>query len=177
MPHDTDPFADLFGKLPDPRTRSTGDGAGPTAGRDAPAERRADEHGTDPVPSPTGRTPASADPPLTRRQARRTPDAGAESPIRADEPKTTASPGESASASTPAITRPPAPATPSRGSAATASSYPPAPERPPRAARSSASTATLEDLFAQEHAAEEMGPTPPAPRRRRRDRCGRSPPS
>lgn len=168
MPHDTDPFADLFGKLPDPRTRSTGDGAGPTAGRDAPAPRRADEHGTDPVPSPTGQTPASADPPLTRRQARRTPDAGAESPIRADEPKTTASPGESASASTPAITRPPAPATPSRGSAATASSSPAAAEQPARAARSSTSTATLEDLFAREHSGDEMGSPPRAPRRRRR---------
>lgn len=172
MPHDTDPFADLFGKLPDPRTRSSaGDGAGPSAGRDAPSEPRADVRGTEPASAPTAQTPASAEPPLTRRQARRAPDAGAESPVRPDAPRSMTTPGESGSAPTPSITRPPA--TPSRGTAAAASSAAASSssataDQPVRAARSSASTATLEDLFARESAVDEAGPSPRTPRRRRR---------
>ncbi|GAB3601863.1 endolytic transglycosylase MltG [Microbacterium aureliae] len=148
MPHDPfdDPFADLYGKLPDPRS--------------------ADRHRaprTEPGEPPSGSAAAGgADVPQSRRAARaaaarRTPAADAPAPDRAP----AADPvgdlvGESVSAPVPApVSRETTPApTASRASAG--------------GVATAARTSTLEDLFSGEGTTDELGDLPPEPDRRRR---------
>lgn len=139
-----DPFADLFGKLPDPRERRA-------AGADA-------TRGTAPVTPSADQTPAA---PLSRREARAAA-AGRpeESATGSRQPAAAPQPGEPATA--PAA---PASATPAEGAATPAASAPAAPAAPaPRAV----ATATLEDLFTGEHTTDSIGQLPPAKSTRRR---------
>ena len=175
-----DPFADLFGKLPDPRERrSTGDDA--SRGTAAPV-----------TPAPSG-TPGTA--PLSRREAR---EAAARQAARQGS-STTATPSATPSPFPPAI----APTAPAIAPTAAAGARPPAAPVPSpvvtdadewpflggaaesgpayrRGGESDAgttvtarpvATATLEDLFSGDHTTDSLGQVPP-PKNKRRRRIG-----
>lgn len=158
-----DPFADLFGKLPDPRKRRS-------AGEDA-------ARGTaDPVPPPP--TPVQSAAPLSRREAREA----------AARQAASAKPAEAATSPAPPAT--PVAAAPIPVSSAAISN---AEEWPflggsvatgsPAYSRGAGddsagavtvrpvATATLEDLFAGEHTTDSLGQVPP-PKNKRRRRIG-----
>ena len=154
-----DPFADLFGKLPDPRERRA-------AGDDA-------AHGTaDPV---TPRSPETSAAPLSRREAR---EAAAREAASAQPADTSAPPV----APTAPVAATPVPVSNSVVSDAeewpflgdTAATGSPAYSRGGSAATVTArpvATATLEDLFTGEHTTDSLGQVPP-PKNKRRRRIG-----
>ncbi|WJL95566.1 endolytic transglycosylase MltG [Microbacterium sp. ET2] len=154
-PSSEDPFADLFGKLPDPRTRDSrrSQSAPETPGAaDAPAGGRATaQPASEDAPGP-------AAPPPSRRAAR-------EAALRST---------DAPSAPVPAPRSDPAPIPAPRDaqtpvSAGLASAAPSSAERgATRTATRPAGTATLEDLFTGEATTEALGSPPPKPDRRRR---------
>ncbi|MET0829358.1 MAG: endolytic transglycosylase MltG [Microbacterium sp.] len=164
-----DPFADLFGKLPDPRERRA---TSEDAARGA-AER---------VTSPSGETPANPTVPLSRREAR-------EAAARRQS-------GAAATTETSASPVPPAASTAAPGSVSSRSSAAPASSpvltddaedwpltgaaagASPSYRRSGntmtahpAATATLEDLFTGTHTTDSLGEVPP-PKDKRKRRIG-----
>jgi UPF0755 protein len=140
-----DPFADLYGKLPDPRRRSDGGGGTtPSSRREARAARAARRDAAD-AAAPAGGEGAAPDP----------------APMPA--PRAAARPEEPAvSRSAP---REPALAGPHRPARERSTNISPAPE-------TRAAEGTIEDLFAGERSTDELG-TPPPARGRRRRRTGR----
>lgn len=165
LPSTEDPFADLFGKLPDPRAREATSGNGtPAGGNDTPDEA-----------SPADAAAQSSPVPLSRRAAREAA-AGQGAPGGASAAAQKAVTPESAPASaepTPASTAPSeAPAlvtdvvarsrSDTRHGSATAVSRTPAPTS------SRTATATLDDLFTGEATTDALGSPPPPPDRRRR---------
>ncbi|SFS04870.1 UPF0755 protein [Microbacterium sp. cf046] len=155
-----DPFADLFGKLPDPRERRS-------TSEDAP---RGASEGSTPSRADGAATPAA---PMSRREAREA----------AARQAAAGSAGESASAPRPSAAAPaaPAPSTPTvadvdddewpftgGGSAAGASSYS---RRGETATARPGATATLEDLFSGDHTTDSLGEVPP-PKDKRKRRIG-----
>lgn len=167
-----DPFADLFGKLPDPRARrSTGDDA---------------SHGTAaPVTPASGESTGTT--PLSRREAReaaarqaaaaprsQTPAPAQPAPPAA--PRTAPAPAAAAPVASTAVTD--AEEWPFLGGAAGASAQSaPAYRRGSDAdagttvAARPVATATLEDLFSGEHTTDSLGQVPP-PKNKRRRRIG-----
>lgn len=184
-----DPFADLFGKLPDPRDRrSTGEGSRGTAENTAPRPVAA------PIPSGSER-PASEDvsngtgsnqtAPLSRREAREAasrqggaataPSVDPAAPAIPVAASASAPATAAASAARPATSRSSSvstseeewpfigagtPATPSYGRGADAPSPRPV------------ATATLEDLFSGEHTTDSLGEVPPQKNKRKRRIAG-----
>ncbi len=153
-PSSEDPFADLFGKLPDPRTRD--------------ARRAAGER---PTTDPDAGHPSasSSDAPPSRRAAREAAARRSDAP---PPPQASAQPssarptsGDSLSSAEP----PPAPASsPASAAASSAASSTLEGGGTRTATRPAASTATLQDLFSGEATTEALGSPPPRPDRRRR---------
>jgi UPF0755 protein len=139
-----DPFADLFGKLPDPRARERkpADGDSTTSGPSRPQSAPA-------APSST--------PPLSRRAAR---EAATISPVPADSPAAPV-------AATPDV---PVTVTPSAYEPVPAPVRPqPVDTEPTREPVRSVATATLDDLFAGNHTTDTLGEhSPPKNKRKRR---------
>ena len=174
MPDDSspfdDPFADLFGKLPDGRSRGTGGAASASSepSTPEPAEPAA------PVPASDGSsTPA----PPSRRAAREARAAGTSDGTAGGTPSDSSLPAQptSAAASSPAdddvppelfwaaVAAPPA----STQSLTSTSTSAPRADRP-----TPVTTGTLDDLFAGERTTDDIGMTPPPAERRRRRRGG-----
>jgi UPF0755 protein len=144
-----DPFADLYGKLPDPRRRGSGsDASTPTSRRAARAARSEGSAAERPA------EPVRARPDAEPVPARRAPDAARRAPEAAP-PRGSGPAGghESIGAREPASVGAAA-----RGSRATAQTRP-------------AASGTLEDLFTGERTADELGAPPPP--KNRRGRTGR----
>ncbi|KAA9110552.1 endolytic transglycosylase MltG [Microbacterium rhizomatis] len=138
-----DPFADLFGKLPDPRQRESGRGDSAEVAKSTTAAQRSGDA-----------APAPASPPLSRRAAREA----------AQEPPAPAAPvARSVPAASPAA-EDPGPA---------AAGAPVAPRMPSRTAVATAPvpTADLEDLFTGTRTTHDVG-SPPPPRNKRKRRIG-----
>ena len=185
-----DPFADLFGKLPDPRLRG-GDAPGP---RRMPAAGAVNENADDApapdAPAATASTPVVAPPdavtessgavPHSRRAAREAMKAGSAEPAPQNEPAPAPAAQTAASAPAPRApdSQPPRPA-------ATAAGFgdllgaPASVQEPTRTAvltgpvqnspRDDApDVANLEDLFMGSRSSDEIGQVPPPPNRRRR---------
>ncbi|MCR2761997.1 endolytic transglycosylase MltG [Microbacterium sp. zg.B48] len=166
-----DPFADLFGKLPDPRERRA-------SGEDAP-------RGTSEPLTPTGgHTPAGGRP-LSRREAREAAARQAAAHrVPAEDPRTATrakAPAPAApSAAAPAARSVPAASALSSPSvlpvddaddwpvAAGAATPPPYSRSGESAAPRPAATATLEDLFTGEQRTDSLGQEPPSGKRRKR---------
>lgn len=154
-----DPFADLFGKLPDPRARerlSTGDDSGqggsastpaaPPAGEpSAPLSRRAArEAATQQDPTDAAAQPATASTPVEARPETAEPRSSAAEPVPAQP-----------------ITRPPA-----EPSAAASDTLPARAAASTPAARPA--TASLDELFAGNKSTDSLGQMPPARNKRKR---------
>ena len=174
-----DPFADLFGKLPDPRTGAAATSA--ASARSAPTAPSGSAR-----PSSTDRGRDAASPPASRRAAR----AAAAGPLRADgaaatgdtgpvrpphDPsaaRTAPAPAEPRPAQTPASRAAQQPAVPAATASAAAASAVgssgSAAPAPVRDAHAPAASATLEDLFTGARSTDELGAPPPPPDRRRR---------
>lgn len=149
-----DPFADLFGKLPDPRAGSAAAGA---------ADRPSADASSNGAPQPRGEKRAdAAAPPVSRRAAR-----AAAAP--ADETSSRPAPYDHVEQSRP-VSAPRATETVGAATAgARPSSVATAPERSRTAdAHATAATATLDDLFTGARTTDELGAPPPPPNRRRR---------
>lgn len=184
-----DPFADLFGKLPDPRDRrSTGEGSRGTAENTAPRPVAA------PIPSGSER-PASEDvsngtgsnqtAPLSRREAREAASRqGGAATAPSVDPAAPAIP-VAASASAPATAAASAarPATSRSSSVSTSEEEWPfigagTPATPSYSRGADApsprpvATATLEDLFSGEHTTDSLGELPPQKNKRKRRIAG-----
>ncbi|MCR2785677.1 MULTISPECIES: endolytic transglycosylase MltG [unclassified Microbacterium] len=167
-----DPFADLFGKLPDPRHRigaaratespaAGGPTAGPTAD-DRVAEPPVADGASGSAPATGSDATTGANTTLgsaiSRRAARAaTRDTTAVAPVPAESPESTPAP-------VPAAASVPATDAPSASAAVTASGDP----APLRAAPRPAATATLDALFTGEVSTNEVGAPPPPPNKRRR---------
>lgn len=162
-----DPFADLYGKLPDPQraraeeppaSRRAAREARENAEQDAPTPPAPSDAPSAPIAAPRAAASASEEPAVTRilpQQSSARP--AAEQPITrpaAEQP----------------ITRPAAPIAASTGGGRTSA---------PRTAHgrsaggpSRARSGTLEDLFTGERSADEIGAPPPPPNKRRRRIAG-----
>lgn len=165
-PSPDDPFADLFGKLPDPRTRATPARVDPSAAA-APS--------SEPAPA------APATPPLSRRAAREA--ASAES-AHVEESPPVAAPHAAATYRASAAPVPPAEdaavpestATPARAYARTNGAAPQGTPTPTASAApasaapapASAPTGSLDDLFSGATSTREIGAPPPPPNKRKR---------
>jgi UPF0755 protein len=180
MPDDSspfdDPFADLFGKLPDGRSRGTGGAASassepsaPTTGDPTDSVPTTDEP---PAPVPTSEGLSTPAPP-SRRAAREARAAGTTGGTPSD-PQLPAQPTSTAGSAAAdddvppelfwaAVAAPPA----STQSLTSTSTSAPRAERP-----APAPTGTLDDLFAGERTTDDIGMTPPPAERRRRRRGG-----
>ncbi len=189
MPDDSspfdDPFADLFGKLPDGRSRGTGGAASasseppaPTTGNSARSgatehpDEQATENAEPPAPVPTSEGLSTPAPP-SRRAAREARAAGTTGGTPSD-PQLPAQPTSTAGSAAAdddvppelfwaAVAAPPA----STQSLTSTSTSAPRAERP-----APAPTGTLDDLFAGERTTDDIGMTPPPAERRRRRRGG-----
>ncbi len=187
-PTNDDPFADLFGRLPDPRTRSAGSAAEPSRGSAPEGERPAASAGETASTGETasaGETASTA--PLSRRAAR---EAAAGTPA---EPAATApapvSPENPADAGETSAAAPPAPpvaadtasttAPPTAAFRASAAPVPPASQAEPvvtltddSPARPYARSAgSLDDLFSGSTSTDDIG-APPPPKNKRKRRIG-----
>jgi UPF0755 protein len=164
-----DAFADLFGKLPDPRTRES---AAPADPPPAAAQAR----GGDGAPTA----------PLSRREARLAGQAGTPAPASAPQapdpaaapPRPAAPPmpaSDAAARGTASAGAPAAPRTP-RPDAPVAGARPPRTGEPAAAARAAAPAATqasaLQDLFSGDVTTDSIGHVPPPKDKRRRRRGG-----
>ncbi|WP_431798623.1 endolytic transglycosylase MltG [Microbacterium kunmingense] len=152
-PSSEDPFADLFGKLPDPRTRDARR-SGSTPGTPERAEAA--------NPGPASAEPSRSDavsPPPSRRAAREAASRSGDAPP----PPVPAPRSEEA----PPVTAPrAAEASPSFGAPSVDATT--RDRGATRTATRPAGTATLEDLFTGEATTEALGSPPPKPNRRRR---------
>ncbi|GAA3208867.1 endolytic transglycosylase MltG [Microbacterium terregens] len=166
-----DPFADLFGKLPDPRERRA-------AGEDAP-------RGTSEPVTPTGGRNATGGRPLSRREAREAAArqaAARKSPVEvsvptpAPTPETSppAAPARAVPAASPLSAPSVLPVDDAHNWPVVGGSTPGSPSYSrtgESAAPRAVATATLEDLFTGEQATNSLGQEPP-PRNRRKRRIG-----
>lgn len=141
-----DPFADLFGKLPDPRTMSTRAAAteSPASGATGPSVPEEGDHAA----------------PLSRRAAR-------EASERAVAPE--AAP---AAAAAPTEVAAPAAPTPVQPAPAPAQAAAPAPRPAEPRSATPVSSASLEDLFTGSHTTDDLGAPPPPPSKRKRRKGG-----
>jgi UPF0755 protein len=176
-----DPFADLFGKLPDPRSqRAAGDGArggqtAPPASRPAPTPpQRPAEKQTDAAAAPLSRREARAAAEAAARpsavehaeKSPRVPPANDPSADAGTIPNAASTSEESVAAARPATPRPQASAAPTaRLPQASARLSARATGRPDPHARASAG---LEGLFAGETTTDDLGAPPPPPNKRKR---------
>lgn len=171
-----DPFADLFGKLPDARDRQL-KSAGPDGGGTAPTGNpRAEGDDSSAVPSAEGATAGSGGAPLSRREAREAAarqsqggeigapqSAAAPRPVGSVESIPDVVPGAADAeslADAPAAAYSRTPASPTQALPLGAS-----------AAGGSAGSATLEDLFTGARSSDDLGSVPP-PKDKRKRRIG-----
>lgn len=182
-PPNDDPFADLFGKLPDPRDRGAAPGPRRTP---APQESATGAEAPDPVVSADGPDPVGASaapgvtgteaapaPPLSRRAAREAAArAGGVASPPAPVPATSAGAprGEDPVPVAATAVLPAAPFEDLLGPSGSTTRAPASAvrEAPPADIRDAAPVASLEDLFAGRTSSDDIGDAPPPPDRRRR---------